>query len=406
MKYALLGIAVLVLVVIGAGFLPADPGFVVLSYGSKLVRLSFVLFAGLLLLFILSVYVLIRVAARLASWRRRVLLWRRQRRRLRSREALERGFRALAHGDWPLAEKLFQQGTQADASEPLHYLGAAEAAHAQRERTRRDGYLTAARDAVPAAELAIGLQQATIAIEETDHAQARAILDRLRNLEPKNSEVLRLLRVVCVATGSWADLINDVLPTSRRVRDGAELDPIERQAHAALLTQATELDAVEQIWRHVPRALRAEPEVLGAYAAALNRAGAGGKAEALLRKVLERGAERHLIEVYCALQGADRVRQQRLLEDLLRASPEDPVLLFALGRLDLAQSLWGSARDRLQRLIAREPGAEAYRLLAEAHEGLKQPAEAAACYRKGLLLATAGRFNQLEKSLLQSGERG
>ncbi|MCC6202544.1 MAG: hypothetical protein IT494_06020 [Gammaproteobacteria bacterium] len=387
MRYALLGIAVLIVVVIGAGFLPEDPGFVVLSYGTKLVRMSFVLFVLLLLACGMVVFLLLWLLGRLISLRARIAGWRRQRRRAKAREALERGYRALAEGDWAHADKLFQQGIQADAGEPLLYLGAARAAEARQDPIGRDTWLTQARETLPDAELAIGLRQAEIALAAAAAPQARAILDRLRHLAPKNAEVLRLLRATCVATGAWQELLDDVIPTSRRVQAVAELDQLERRAVTALLADATTVDRVESIWERMPRALRREPEVLGAYAAALLHAGAGGRAEAILRKQLQRNPDAALIPTYCMLPGDDPGKQQRFLEELARSRPDDPALLLALGRLDLARSLWGSARDRLQRLLAQQPSAEAYQLLAQAHEGMKQPTEAAACYRKGLQLA-------------------
>lgn len=390
MKYALLGIVVLIAVVIGAGLLPDDPGFVVLSYGSKLVRLSFVLFVILLLLGGIALWLLVWLLGHVIALRTRVAGWRRQRRRARARDALERGYRALADGDFVLAEKQFRRGIDVEASEPLLYLGAARAAEARQDPIQRDTWLTKARETIPQAELAIGLRQAAIALDAGETLQARTILDRLRNLEPKNPEVLRLLRACCVAAGDWDELLDDVLPTSRRVQATTELDALERQAFTALFAAATAPEEVERIWSRAPRASKREPTLLASYAAALHRTGVDGKAETVLRRQLEREANDALIAIYCEVVGDDPQRQQRLLEHLLQARPEHAALLLALGRLDLARSLWGSARDRLQRLLAQKPSAEAYRLLAQAHEGMKQPNEAAACYRKGLQLAATG----------------
>ncbi len=390
MKSVLLAIIALIVAVVAGQFIAGDPGFVVLGWENKVVRTSLVFFVLLVFACMFIGYFAIRALVRLMSMRNRLQQWRLERRRLRSQKALEKGYLALAKGDWQRAERLFSRGADPDAAAPIHYLGAAEAAHAMQEPARRDTYLMLAHDALPEADVAVGLKQAEMLLDEEQYEQALVVLQRLREREPGNREVIRLLRALYVATGDWEAIVDDLIPALRQSHAGSkqEIMQLQRRAYCALLERA-DTAQIETLWQQLPRSERSQTNLIAAYAAALNRVGEAERAEELLRKTLRHSWDATLVTLYGLLDLNDLDKQIGFAESLLKSHPDDTSLLLALGRLNRRQELWGAACTHLQKLIEQQPSAEGYRLLAETLEAMDRGEEAAACFRQGLELATS-----------------
>lgn len=389
MRQLALAILVLLLGLIAGRYLAADPGFVVIGYAGKLVRMSFALFALLMLLCCVFLYALVRLVAGLLSARARVARWRTQRRRDQAERALEQGYLALAAGDWPRAERLFSEAAQGRLASPVHLLGAAQAAHAQQQAARRDRYLTLAQDMLPGSDGTIRLKRAEILLDEGRRDEALELLRELKARAPRNRQVLSLLRRLYVDAGNWQAVLDDLLPALRTAGAAAnEQAELRRIAYRGLFQDGADGDPAA-LWAKIPRAEQADPELIGAYAEALMRRGAASQCELLLRRALRAGYDANLVESYGRLEGADVTRQIDFAESLLATHPDDSRLLLALGRLNHRQSLWGAAKTHLERLIKTQPSPEAYRLLAEVFEALHDRVAAERCYRSGLQLAVA-----------------
>ncbi|HQW58531.1 MAG TPA: hypothetical protein PK583_06220, partial [Gammaproteobacteria bacterium] len=66
----------------------------------------------------------------------------------------------------------------------------------------------------------------------------------------------------------------------------------------------------------------------------------------------------------------------------------NPILLLTLGRLCLANQLWGKARDYLEKSLNLMPLPETYAALGFLMEYLELREKSEEYYKKGLLLAT------------------
>ena len=78
-------------------------------------------------------------------------------------------------------------------------------------------------------------------------------------------------------------------------------------------------------------------------------------------------------------------------EEWVKRRPTDQELALTLGVLCLKQKLWGKAQLHLDRALSGDPDSklaqQAHFRLAQLHEALKQPDEAAIHYRQCALLA-------------------
>lgn len=144
--------------------------------------------------------------------------------------------------------------------------------------------------------------------------------------------------------------------------DGPEL--------TAALTEVTRtIDALPPAW------LARREQLLMAGALAHHGLGNHQKSREYLDAIISRnnknlGAKKLLASIY--VDAKDYGRAQPMLESLLRASPEDPQLMFMLGSLHLAQRRYAQASDLLEKAVAQTDSPGMKRSLAYSQLGLGQ----------------------------------
>ncbi len=377
-----LAAAVVVLVV------AQDPGYAILGYGGWSVETTLALLVGAVLVGYVALWLGWRVL-RLA-WRLPRLVRDQRERALvdKARGELMKGLMELAEGRWPEAERLLSRHVD-DAEMPvLHCLAAARAAQRQDAFDRRDKYLRRAFEAMPDAEVAIGLTQAELQMSAGQTEQALASLRRLHRLAPRHGHVARLLARLYRRVGDWESLLR-ILPEVRRGRVAAaeELGEMELEAIRGRLGELCEqgdLEALKGLWKGLSKAQRHDAGTALAYAEALRALHADRDAEVVLRQQLERQWSEALIHAYSRLDLPDAQGALQQAENWSRAHPNSPGLLLAVARLAAAKELWGKARGNLERLLEVSPSAEAHLELGHLLESLGDADEAHDHYRRGL----------------------
>lgn len=115
----------------------------------------------------------------------------------------------------------------------------------------------------------------------------------------------------------------------------------------------------------------------------LNAAIAFKKAEAI--RPIDDRTRFALVLAYVSLNHGDWARPE--LDRLAAADPANPTYQYWLGRLDYDAGQYGSAIDRFERAVARDPGfVRAYDNLGLCYEALNQSDQALAHYRKAVAL--------------------
>jgi HemY protein len=195
------------------------------------------LFAVIVLLFgFATLYVSIRLFIGARDLPPRLMAWAHRRRQRAALGAISRGFIDLLEGRWQRAEKRLAAHLDAEGGAVLACLGAARAAHEQGAEQRRDDYLRRASELAPKAEVALALVQAELQIAASRYSEARATLDRLRAMVPRNTVVLAQLVRLCAEQRDWEALLA-LLPAARRRKavEEARLERLERRAWLGLL---------------------------------------------------------------------------------------------------------------------------------------------------------------------------
>ena len=336
-------------------------------------------------------HLLLRLLAGLLATPRRLRGWRRGRETRGAYQTLLEGLKALEERAWGPAEKRLGRAA-AELEVPLvPWLGAARAAHGRGDVVARDGYLELASREAPGAELAVGLARAELQLADGEREAARATLEGLLAAEPRNRQVLGLLAPLYRDLADWPALWKLLAPLRKEgVVAPAELEDLEDATCLGLLAQAATggQAALQEQWDRIPRAAQARPRLVAAFCDHLIAAGAQEQAEALLRKALQRDWDRLLIERYGLAVGRDPATQLAWAERFLGDHPDDPKLLLTLGRLCLANRLWGKARTYLEASLGADPRPEVCQELGRLLEELGEAEAALACYRRGLTRAT------------------
>lgn len=273
----------------------------------------------------------------------------------------------------------------------LNYLSAARAAQKLDAPERRDHYLAMAHENRKDASFAVQVTQAELQLAHEQFEQSLATLIHLRSISPKHPHVLYLLMVLYEKLKSWGDL-KELLPALRKqkVVPERELKALEMRLHSELLGIAAKQGKAEKLrgsWQHVPRDLRQEEELIDDYARHLIRLEQHDSAESLLREAIRRHWNMEFVYLYGLVKCENPAKQLSHAEAWLKGHEHNPVLLLTLGRLSLANELWGKARSYFEASLGAGSRSETYTELGRLLEQLEEPDEARECFRKGLLLA-------------------
>ena len=381
MKFGLIVLASLVVFAITAVFLLTDAGYVAISFRGYLIEMSVPVALGLLALLLGAVWLVRRLVAAPRKLGEAAGRYRAGRAGLK----LTQGMIEVAEGNYARGEKLLARAAKTSDAPLFNYLQAARAAHLQGLDERRDQWLKLAYENTPDAANAVFLTQAELQLDRGQQEQALATLLRVEEHSKDHSHALALLARLYYQMENWRQLAA-ILPRLQKNRpvDKATLDKWAVRVHQENLENASDGDAVLAQWKAVPKALKSELTLLGAYYLALMRTGMHDKAEKDLAALLKANWRGPLVRLFGLVQGPDPTKQLKRAEGWLASHGNDPDLLLTSARLCLRAELWGKARSYLETVIGLRPTPEAYQEYGQLLNQLGETDAAADAYRSGL----------------------
>lgn len=387
MRVLIISLVTLLLAVSAALLAHKDPGYLLIDIGGWTMETTLVLAIVCLLIAFVIGYFSLRVVASTFRAHRDLQRWRKQRKIRKANESLTHGLIMLAEGNWAAAEKRVLKYAESEPTAMLNYLAAARAAQEQGAYERRDNYLNLAHQNMPSADIAVGLTQAELQLNQKQMEQALATLRRLQQLAPAHKKVLKALAAVYVRLSDWNHLI-EMIPDlrKRKVLPEEEVQQLEQTAYFELLSRSENQNyqALEKVWYHIPREVQGREAILVKYLHALVRFKKSDIAEPLIRNALKQAWSDNLVHLYGVIDCADVKTQLANAEAWLKSHENSAMLLLTLGRLCLRSGLWGKARTYLEASVGADDLPEAYNELGHLLEKLGEPDKAIACYRKGL----------------------
>jgi HemY protein len=396
MKWLITSLVTLLVAVIVALLAMEDPGYVLVSVGPWTLETSLVVASVIVFLSFSVLYYGIRTTINILAIPSGMQHWQLQRKEKKSQQQLNDGLLYLAEGQWQAAEKQvlkslkFSQQRQkniksSEKNTLLSYLAIARAAQAQGAGERRDYYLKLAIEKYPTADIAVGLTQAELQLQQQQLEQALATLAHLQTLAPKNVAVLHAVADIYVRLQDWEHLL-ELMPTLRKLKVVKDemIEGWYEIAYLGLLKAAKSAADVRDVWSRVPKQRQENHALLMLYVQRLLETQQSELAEPLLRHALERQPNDILVAIYGKIESADSARQLKVVETLLAGQPQNAVLLLTAGRLSLCNKLWGKARAYFEASVSSSASAEAYNELGYLLERMGETSAAAECFRQGL----------------------
>ena len=366
----------LLLVIIGAAMvcgplLAGNKGYVLIAIGDYTIEMT-VISAGILALLLYGVlWCTERLLLRLFHIKGSTRRWFSERRRRKARERTVAGTLALAEGQFQQAETLMRKSAPDSDQALLNYLSAAEAAQAQGQTERRDAYLQQAAEQHPRASLAVSLIRARLLLRQKQYSEAETLLQSLDQAHPQHAVIQQLLKECYLALGHWSQLLALLPQLSKRKQLSAdELQQLQQQIYPPLFTEraaSAGRDGVMALWQELPRALRQDATTQAAAAMALIGLGDEVQAQEILLEGVRRSLSPYLLAVVPQLQQPAPKLLAQLQKSEQSAEPSAD-LLQAIGILLLRQREMEQAQAYLERAVALQPQATAYRALAELME--------------------------------------
>jgi len=394
-KLFFLGLLTLVAVVYATLMAKEDPGYAMLSYGGYTVEMTMVLLIAGLSFAILGTYFLVFGLLKLLDIPGQLLSWNDTRRKSSAVKRSNEGFMQLAEGNWRSAERTLSKNATHNSTPLLNYMAAARAAQEQGKQSQRDNYLMLAFQSNPDAEIAIGLTQAELQIDDGQEEQALATLMHLRSQAPRHHQVLKMLVELYKQMGSWHELevlFHDL--QHYRVYKDHQLNELEKDIQRHMLEQAVAQNDLEKLhnqWNKISRSIRTEPSISCFYCSQLIRMGDNDRAANMIREVLNKEWSEEAIELFGKVKEKDGAAQLEFAEQLLKKHKNNPALLFSLGQISFNNQLWGKARDYVQESLALQASTEKYHFLGRLYETKLDDAQLAMeNYREGLNLCGSG----------------
>jgi HemY protein len=370
MKSGLYIAAAMIIAGLVANMLLGDPGYVALRFAGRLIEMSAVSFAFVLIAAYFAVRLLIKIYTARRSWKAA----QQARRHERARRSFAQGILELSEGNWETAENTLTRNVREAENPAAHYLTAARAADLQGAAQRRDEWLARALEVSGDRRAPALIMQAEVLLKHKQLPAALATLEQLEATKEQNARGLLLLARAYRQMGDWQKL-QALEPRLRSTRgiSAAMVGETVAQVHLDRLKDAgskCDLTELRAAWKETSRSLAKHPEIVVAYARASMACGDHEAAESALRDCINKQWNDDAVLAYGELETSEPLKTLDRAEAWLTEHGEDSALLFACAQLATRAELYGKARSFLETSIAIRPRLEAYQLLAYLMEQL------------------------------------
>ena len=365
-----------------------DPGHVLISINHWTVEATLWVSIAVLLLLFIVLHTLLVLFNQITHLSGNYSKWKSRRRARKARQTTRKGLIEFSEGYWSLAKKHLIKALPDTDTPLLNYLTAARAAQEMGDSQLRDDYLREAQQSMPEARIAVELTQAQLQLANQQWEQALATLRHLQDLAPHHPYVLKLLINLYQEVRDWPQLIT-LLPELKKykVMTGEAFETLRQ--HTLLqamsdLTKTSNEQALTQMVNGLPKQLKHDPDLMACYCDFLIKNDRKIEAESILRRCLRNECNDKLITLYGQFYTDEK--QLAFAESLLKQT-NSAALHLCLGKLNLANNLWGKAKACFEESIFLAATPDAYAELGKLYEQLGEPEQACRAFRQGLELS-------------------
>lgn len=365
-----------------------NDGYVLVTLAPWRIELSLNFAVLLLVAAFLGGHLLLRLLRHAAGLPASVADYRRRRKLEQAEQAFRDASRLLAEGRYGHAVRHAEKAYAGHPAPGLVALVGWRAAHALRDAGRVAEWEAKARTRESKIVTAALMTEAEFALDERRFDDAREALRRLAALDGRHIAALRLALRAEQGLGHWQEVAHLTRQLEKhKALSTDQAAPLRRRAlREAVRALADDPAALRRYWLQLDERERSDPGLALAAAKALAAAGDDREAQRIIEDALEDEWDADLVLAYAECRGGDALGRIARAEKWLQQRPRDAELLLALGRLCIAQQLWGKARSFLEASLGIAPGRAAHVELAQLLERLEESALAARHFRAAALL--------------------
>jgi HemY protein len=376
---AIFSLAVLVALIAHYG-----EGYVLVIAPPWRIEVSLVMGAAILAVAFLLLHFLLRLIGGVMDLPKQVQAFRSRKQTEKGRAAMAEALLAYLEGRYGHAEKAAGRAIELGEAPLQNALIAAAAAHRVRNPDRRDEWLKRAESLEGGNPTARLMSAAELLLDDGRHAEALQLLDRLHAAGPRHIATLRLTLRAQQQGGRWDESLRVLRQLEKRnAIPESQAALYKLKAHQELMRQrAHDATTLAGYWDQVPASEQRDPRIAAAAARYFIQLGDSGGVRRVIEHALEAGWSAELAGYYGDCVGADALPRLERAEAWLKAHPREPELLRALGKLCMAERLWGKAQSYLDASLSLQPSRATYLELAKLLEQIGRNDEANVNYRK------------------------
>ena len=362
-----------------------DSGQVSLVWGEWIIETSVSFLIVILAVTFIVLYILTRIWSNILHFPKHWQERREIKRHNKAEASLSKGMIALEHGDWKIAEKHLIKSAKFSDAGLMHYLSAAKMAHNQNSPSRRDQYLTQAKELYIDDFETIGLVEARLLKTEKPQ-KALSILNALHQKDNRNRAILSEYANLLHELKIW-HVLDELLPKIKKVSalEKQTILDIETQVICNKISCAENTAQLNTIWQALAKLQQLQPTILAEYVE--QKIGWNEEKELphLIIKSINKNWDDRLVYQFGRLHFSDPTNYLKKAEKWLPKRTENPILQLTLGRIACQAKLWGIAQTHLQASLKIRAEVETYHALAKCYEEEGLDTEAALIYKQAIL---------------------
>ena len=363
-----------------------DSGSVVIHWHQWQIESSVWLWVFLIFFLIFLVYIWLKIWHAALRIPERLHYWKANRRLTQSQKQSERGFCALAEGNWREAEKYLIKGVMQGAPPLMNYMGAARAAYEMGDVEQSEIYFAQASQSSLDADKAVMMTKVQMYIKHGCFDQAFLILEHLHERFPKHKGVTAML-------AKWYEHQEDYLALAPLLPSVKKMGVFEKKHVAALenkamtsqmmaLKESSSKEALVDFWEDLPNVKKEDEAYVHLYLEGLKKVGAFDLMRVLVQKHVKKFNTFHLLEYFIPSSGESLHKQIDWLEGLIKKHGEHCDILQCLANHYIVNHTWGLAKEILKQLISKNPTLKCLTQLADVHDALGEKDQALECYQR------------------------
>lgn len=368
-----------------------DAGQVLIVYPPYRVDVSLNLVVVSVIALFIVLYALIRIGRNVWTMPQRVAAYRVRAKEAKAHAALREAIGNLYAGRFSRAEKAAREALSSPVNKGAAGLVAAVAAHRMREYVRRDEWL-AAIDA-PDWQDARLMASADMRADGRDPDGALTALTEMQAQGTRRIHAQQIALRAQQQLKNWAEVLKLVKTLEKReaLHPAVAVRLRQQAAENLLRDRRHDPDALLALWQSLAPVERQSPRLADLAAELLIALNRHPEARKIVEEALAHNWDARLLRRYPeTAQPGDALPLIQKAEAWRKERPEDPDLLFALGRLCLHQQLWGKAQSFLESALRLADDNDAlvvrtHRSLARLFEQLGDAERAAEHYRASAL---------------------